>query len=95
MIFQVSRLSAREDAGRLMLRMLVLTLLVLTWCSLGLTTVGDSATTSSLVRVSGLLGGTVRLPCDTAPPSPHNPLLLTVWFKDQIQDPIYRYYYSV
>ena len=72
-----------------MLTMLVVTLLGLTWSSLSLTVVGDLA--SGLVRVSGLLGGTVRLPCDTSPPSPHNPLLLTVWFKDQIQDPIYRY----
>ena len=45
---------------------------------------------NEIVRVSGLLGGTVKLPCDTSPPSPINPLLLTIWFKDQLQDPIYR-----
>ena len=84
---QRESLSPREDAGWLMLTMLVLTLLGLTWSSLSLTAVGMG----DLVRVSGLLGGTVKLPCDTSPPSPHNPLLLTVWFKDQIQDPIYRY----
>jgi hypothetical protein len=40
---------------------------------------------------SGLVGGTVRLPCDTTPPGPEHPLLLTVWFKDELQDPIYSY----
>ena len=45
---------------------------------------------AQVVHVSALLGGTVKLPCDTTPPTPHNPLLLTVWFKDQLQDPIYR-----
>ena len=78
-----------QDAGWLMLTMLVLTVLGLTWCSLSLSVVG-LRDTASLTRVSGLVGGTVRLPCDTSPPSPHNPLLLTVWFKDKIQDPIYR-----
>lgn len=46
---------------------------------------------AQVVHVSALLGGTVKLPCDTTPPTPHNPLLLTVWFKDQLQDPIYSY----
>ena len=49
---------------------------------------GDSL--GEVEKVSGLVGGTVKLPCPTTPPSPHNPLLLTVWFKDKIQDPIYR-----
>jgi len=44
-----------------------------------------------VVPASGLIGGTVRLPCDTTPPTHHNPLLLTVWFKDRLQDPIYSY----
>ena len=52
--------------------------------------VAGAGTTDTVTRVAALLGGTVRLPCDTAAPSPHHPLLLTVWFKDQIQDPIYR-----
>lgn len=47
--------------------------------------------TDNVVAASGLIGGTVRLPCDTSPPTPHNPLLLTVWFKDHLQDPIYSY----
>ena len=47
-------------------------------------------TLDNVVAASGLIGGTVRLPCDTSPPTPHNPLLLTVWFKDHLQDPIYR-----
>ena len=46
---------------------------------------------NDIVTVSGLLGKTVKLPCDTSPPTSHNPLLLTVWFKDKIQDPIYRF----
>ena len=50
--------------------------------------IGDDV--NDIVTVSGLLGKTVKLPCDTSPPSSHNPLLLTVWFKDKIQDPIYR-----
>ena len=45
---------------------------------------------SDIVAVGGIVGGTVKLPCDTTPPSSINPLLLTVWFKDHIQDPIYR-----
>ena len=51
-------------------------------------------TLDNVVAASELIGGTVRgtvrLPCDTSPPTPHNPLLLTVWFKDHLQDPIYR-----
>ena len=74
-----------------MMTMLVLTVLGLTWCSLSLPVVaGREGSLVRVERVSGLLGGTVRLPCDTSPPSHHNPLLLTVWFKDKIQDPIYR-----
>ncbi len=46
---------------------------------------------NKVVGVSALLGATVKLPCDTTPPRPENPLLLTVWFKDLLQDPIYRY----
>ena len=53
-------------------------------------TIGSGDEIGDIVGVSALLGGTVRLPCDTSPPSPQNPLLLTVWFKDQLQDPIYR-----
>ena len=51
---------------------------------------GADDTKSDVARVSGLLGATVKLPCDTTPPRPENPLLLTVWFKDLLQDPIYR-----
>ena len=46
---------------------------------------------NKVVGLSALLGATVKLPCDTTPPRPENPLLLTVWFKDLLQDPIYRY----
>lgn len=53
-------------------------------------TIGSGDEVGDIVGVSALLGGTVRLPCDTSPPAPQNPLLLTVWFKDHHQDPIYR-----
>ena len=44
-----------------------------------------------VANVSGLLGRSARLPCDTTPPSPDNPLLLVIWFKEPSPDPIYRY----
>ena len=44
-----------------------------------------------IANVSGLLGRSARLPCDTTPPSPDNPLLLVIWFKEPSPDPIYRY----
>ena len=44
-----------------------------------------------VANVSGLLGRSVRLPCDTTPPSKDNPLLLVIWFKEPSPDPIYRY----
>jgi hypothetical protein len=40
--------------------------------------------------LEGLMGGTVRLPCDTTPPSQENPLLLVIWNKEPAQNPIYR-----
>ena len=73
-------------------QMLIMLLTLISWC-LVMIEVGAGAddTKSEVVRVSGLLGATVKLPCDTMPPRPENPLLLTVWFKDLLQDPIYRY----
>ncbi len=44
-----------------------------------------------VANVSGLLGRSARLPCDTTPPSQDNPLLLVIWFKEPSPDPIYRY----
>ena len=41
-------------------------------------------------NVLGLLGRHAMLPCDTAPPSPDNPLLLVIWFKEPSPDPVYR-----
>ena len=43
-----------------------------------------------VANVSGLVGRSARLPCDTTPPSPQNPLLLVIWFKEPSPDPIYR-----
>ena len=68
--------------------MMNLQLLLLALASVTTGSSDDGVT--QVVHVSALLGGTVKLPCDTTPPSTHNPLLLTVWFKDQLQDPIYR-----
>ena len=45
---------------------------------------------SSSASVSGLIGRSARLPCDTRPPSDDNPLLLVIWFKEPSTDPIYR-----
>jgi len=42
-------------------------------------------------NVLGLLGRHAMLPCDTTPPSPTNPLLLVIWFKEPSPDPVYRY----
>ncbi len=47
--------------------------------------------TIPVANVSGLLGRNARLPCDTTEPSPDNPLLLVIWFKEPSPDPIYRY----
>ena len=48
-----------------------------------------------VANVSGLLGRSARLPCDTTPPSPDNPLLLVIWFKEPSPDPIYRYLFRI
>ena len=48
-----------------------------------------------IANVSGLLGRSARLPCDTTPPSPDNPLLLVIWFKEPSPDPIYRYLWDL
>ena len=65
-------------------------LLYLISVSLVMLEVGAGEDNSDVLGLSALLGGTVKLPCDTTPPRPENPLLLTVWFKDLLQDPIYR-----
>ena len=52
---------------------------------------GNSNGVVPVANVSGLLGRSARLPCDTTPPSPDNPLLLVIWFKEPSPDPIYRY----
>ena len=53
----------------------------------------DAGTDNGVVpvaNVSGLVGRSARLPCDTTPPSSQNPLLLVIWFKEPSPDPIYR-----
>lgn len=75
-----------------MARLQLIMLLALISVSLVMLGVGAGDNKSEVVRLSALLGSTVKLPCDTSPPRPENPLLLTVWFKDLLQDPIYRYY---
>ena len=55
---------------------------------------GSSGGVTAVVEVknvSGLLGRSARLPCDTTPPSPDHPLLLVIWFKEPSPDPVYRY----
>lgn len=76
-----------------MARPMVIMLLTLISLTLVMLEVGAGAgdDKSEVVGLSALLGATVKLPCDTTPPRPENPLLLTVWFKDLLQDPIYRY----
>ena len=54
----------------------------------------DSEVVVPVANVSGLLGRSARLPCDTTPPSRDNPLLLVIWFKEPSPDPIYRYIVS-
>ena len=54
---------------------------------------GDDTETQPTVpirNVLGLLGRHAMLPCDTTPPSPNNPLLLVIWFKEPSPDPVYR-----
>ena len=52
---------------------------------------GSGTAVVEVKNVSGLLGRSARLPCDTTPPSPDNPLLLVIWFKEPSPDPVYRY----
>ena len=49
-----------------------------------------TAPTVPIRNVVGLLGRHAMLPCDTTPPSPDNPLLLVIWFKEPSPDPVYR-----
>ncbi|CAB4068057.1 unnamed protein product [Lepeophtheirus salmonis] len=54
-----------------------------------------SVTQNTLIpvrNVSGILGQSTQLPCDTNPSSSDHPLLLVIWFKDEAtDDPIYSY----
>ena len=52
---------------------------------------GATPPTVPIRNVLGLLGRHAMLPCDTTPPSPDNPLLLVIWFKEPSPDPVYRY----
>ena len=41
-------------------------------------------------HVIGVVGGSAQLPCNITAPSPANPTILVMWFKNNYGDPIYR-----
>ena len=54
-------------------------------------TSGDRANMGRTTQSVSVLGGTAILLCNTTAPSPKNPPILVIWYKNGGGDPVYRY----